>query len=435
MSELPAGWASATFGEVAEIKLGKMLDKNKNRGIPTPYLRNVNVRWDYVDQSNLLEMPMSPTERASLDIRDGDIMVCEGGEPGRAAVWSYGPNTLSFQKALMRLRPFEKVDSRFLAAHLRRASLSGKLEEHFSGTTIKHLPQQALSRLPVNIPPLSEQRRIVAKIDSLSGKSRRAREHLDHIPWLVEKYKQAVLAAAFSSDDKSTHRLDDLADTSASIRYGVLQPGDVNDVGVPLIRVCDLKDQQVAWSELRRISSDIDNQYASARIRDGDVLISVVGTIGRIALVQGMREPTNIARAVARIRPDFRKVVPRWLAWRLQSADCQRTFAQDAREVARKTLNISLIKDVKLVVPSLQDQARTVARIDRLVTWINRLSAEAMSARKLVDRLDQAVLAKAFRGELVPQDPSDEPASVLLERIKAGKAAGSDAKAKRKKRS
>jgi type I restriction enzyme S subunit len=84
---------------------------------------------------------------------------------------------------------------------------------------------------------------------------------------------------------------------------------------------------------------------------------------------------------------------------------------------------------------SEKEQQEVVQRIERAFNWIDRLTSEATSARKLVDRLDQAVLAKAFHGKLVPQDPSDEPASVLLARIKADKAAGSDAKAKRKKRS
>jgi type I restriction enzyme S subunit len=147
-----------------------------------------------------------------------------------------------------------------------------------------------------------------------------------------------------------------------------------------------------------------------------------------------MREPTNIARAVARIRPNLEKIVPSWLCWRLQNEDCQNTFAQDAREVARKTLNISLIKDVKLAVPTLREQMTTAKKIDIEFAWIDRLAAEATSARRLVDHLDQAVFAKGFRGELALQDPNDEPASVLLERMKAsGEGADAPRRMKRPK--
>jgi type I restriction enzyme, S subunit len=147
--------------------------------------------------------------------------------------------------------------------------------------------------------------------------------------------------------------------------------------------------------------------------------ISVVGTIGRIALVDNPPEQTNIARAVARLRPNQQRVLPAWLARRLQASDCQDRFHFEAREVARKTLNVGLIRDMKLIVPSLADQRSAVENLNRAFSWIDRLASEAASARKLIEHLDQAILAKAFRGELVPQDPNDEPARVLLERIKA----------------
>ena len=101
----------------------------------------------------------------------------------------------------------------------------------------------------------------------------------------------------------------------------------------------------------------------------------------------------------------------------------QEKMASDTREVARKTLNLSLLRALTIDLPSLDRQREIVRRIEAAFARINRLAAEAESARKLLDRLDQAVLAKAFRGELAPQDPADEPASVLLDRIRAERAA------------
>ena len=104
MTERPSGWTATSFEQLADIKLGKMLDKAKNRGEPTPYLRNINVRWDAFDLDDIAQMRMSEEERATLSLRNGDVLVCEGGEPGRSAVWDGGPTDLTFQKALMRLR-------------------------------------------------------------------------------------------------------------------------------------------------------------------------------------------------------------------------------------------------------------------------------------------------------------------------------------------
>jgi type I restriction enzyme, S subunit len=85
--ELPLTWAWVNVGSVAAARLGKMLDKAKNKGTPRPYLRNINVRWFDFDLSDLLEMPFEETEIAEFTLRAGDVLICEGGEPGRAAVW------------------------------------------------------------------------------------------------------------------------------------------------------------------------------------------------------------------------------------------------------------------------------------------------------------------------------------------------------------
>jgi hypothetical protein len=113
---------------------------------------------------------------------------------------------------------------------------------------------------------------------------------------------------------------------------------------------------------------------------------------------------------------------PRTTPWpcRLQALDLQNRFHFQTREVARKTLNIASRWDMKVTVPSLSDQRSAIRKVVRAFAWIDRIALETTSARKLVDHLDQAILTKAFRGELVPQDPKDEPVNVLLDRIRGG---------------
>jgi len=293
------------------------------------------------------------------------------------------------------------------------------LRKFGKGTTHTTIYFPEIRALHICLPPLAEQTRIVAKLDALNAKSAHARTELARIETLVSRYKQAVLSKAFVNCTGRLRCLADLIEPDAPIRYGVLQPGTVKDVGVPLVRVCDLMHGRVTWAQLRRIEATIDNQFANARIKNGDILLSVVGTIGRIALVEGMIEPTNIARAVARLRPNQSIVTPEWLALRLQANDCQESFSGDAREVARKTLNVSMIRAVKLVLPPLEEQHEIVRRIESAFAKIDRLAKEAKRALELVGRLDEAILAKAFRGELVPQDENDEPAEHLLARIRA----------------
>ncbi|WP_163875663.1 restriction endonuclease subunit S [Rhizobium laguerreae] len=193
-------WRASSVGSECEIQLGKMLDKAKNKGEPTRYLRNINVRWGTFDLSDLLFMNMTAEDRSKLDIRDGDLLLCEGGEPGRCAVWRHGPTDISFQKALMRIRPNSHLLPDCLYYFVRWASENDILSRHFTGTTIKHLPQIALSRVALVVAPIPEQHEIVrriksafAKIDRLAAEASRALE-------LVGRLDEAILAKAFRGE-------------------------------------------------------------------------------------------------------------------------------------------------------------------------------------------------------------------------------------------
>src|SRR6266581_955289 len=101
----PAQWPTVHLGQIADVKLGKMLDKAKHRsGRPLPYLRNINVRWGSVNTSDLLEMNFEDDELDRFGLRKGDVLVCEGGEPGRAAVWNGSIPNIKYQKAIHRIR-------------------------------------------------------------------------------------------------------------------------------------------------------------------------------------------------------------------------------------------------------------------------------------------------------------------------------------------
>ena len=165
--ELPASWAWVNVGAVAVARLGKMLDKGKNKGTPRRYLRNINVRWFDFDLSDLLEMRFEDSELPEFTLRFGDVLICEGGEPGRAAVWDGREDDIYFQKAIHRVRFLNIVDSSFFVKALRTSAYDGRLAEYFTGTGIKHFTGKGLAAYLFPLPPLPEQHRIVAKVDEL----------------------------------------------------------------------------------------------------------------------------------------------------------------------------------------------------------------------------------------------------------------------------
>lgn len=165
LPELPDGWAWASVDQVGEVFLGKMLDKTKHvTGTKLPYLRNINVRWGTVDFSDLLEMFFEDDELDRYGLVSGDVLVCEGGEPGRSAVYRGEFAQMKYQKALHRVRFFGLFEPELLVIFLEYAAKNGKLEKSFTGSTIKHFTKESFLQLAIPLPSQEEQHEIVQAI-------------------------------------------------------------------------------------------------------------------------------------------------------------------------------------------------------------------------------------------------------------------------------
>jgi type I restriction enzyme S subunit len=164
---IPHFWSWVRVDQVSESRLGKMLDKSKNRGTPRRYLRNVNLRWFDFDLTGVFEMRFEDSELDEFSLVRGDVLICEGGEPGRAAVWDEREKCIYFQKAIHRVRFREWVNPHFFVKAIRESADSGRLSTYFTGVGIKHLTGKGLAKYIFPLPPLAEQHRIVAKVDEL----------------------------------------------------------------------------------------------------------------------------------------------------------------------------------------------------------------------------------------------------------------------------
>lgn len=161
-------WEKVPLGEIAEIKLGKMLDKQKHTtGHLLPYLNNLAVRWNEVSTSDLPKMYFNSRELDRFGLRAGDVVVCEGGEPGRAAVWDGSLPDLKFQKAIHRVRFNVPFEPKILVLHLENIAGTTAFEMLFTGGGIKHLTGETFSRLKIPLIPHAEQQHIASFLSSL----------------------------------------------------------------------------------------------------------------------------------------------------------------------------------------------------------------------------------------------------------------------------
>lgn len=170
-------WQESPLGMIADTQLGKMLDAKKNEGEYHPYLGNDNVQWDGLDLSEVKEMRFKDSELSKFALRAGDLLVCEGGDPGRCAIWN-SDEEMYYQKALHRVRAHEGVlDNRYLYYYLVYIGSTQEIRQYYTGgATIKHLPAAALNRVKVRYPDLSTQCRIadvLSAYDELIENSRR----------------------------------------------------------------------------------------------------------------------------------------------------------------------------------------------------------------------------------------------------------------------
>ena len=183
-------WPTQKLEAVADFCLGKMLDQKKNRGEPLPYLANANVRWGEFDLADLREMRFEQHELDRYGLKYGDIVMCEGGEPGRCAIWKEQCSSMMIQKALHRIRPHDCLRPEFLFYFFLHKGRTGHLASLFTGSTIKHLPREKLALVEVPLPPRSAQDQIASVLsayDDLIENNRRRIQLLEQAARLLYK--------------------------------------------------------------------------------------------------------------------------------------------------------------------------------------------------------------------------------------------------------
>jgi type I restriction enzyme S subunit len=164
---VPVGWTWARLGSIATDVLGKTLDKLKNTGEYNPYLCNINIKWGSFDLQSIRKMRFEKEEIEKYNIKRNDLLLCEGGEIGKCAVWNEKETNLKFQNAIHRIRFFNDISPYFFMLFFMYYKASNKLEKYGKGVTIKHLTKESLNTIFLPLPPLAEQARIVKKVEEL----------------------------------------------------------------------------------------------------------------------------------------------------------------------------------------------------------------------------------------------------------------------------
>ena len=406
MRALPVHWEIRPLTDVAEVRLGRQRSPKNHAGSQMrPYVRAANVGWSGLRLDDVKTMNFTDAEMHVYRLRGGDLLLSEAsgspGEVGKPALWSGELPDCGFQNTLIRVRSLGP-EPRYLLHYFRHVALSGGFTPHSRGVGIHHLGRARLASWETPLPPVDEQRRIVEILEDHLSLLDAATAALGSLSPRIEALRRSRLMETFAELTWSRYpraRLESLIASDRKIAYGVLIPGpDIPD-GVPMIRIGDMRNGSVDPTSLKRISPAIDAKFPRTRLQGGEVMLSVVGTIGRTAVVPGSLAGANVARAVS-ILPLRKGISPHFISYALQAPANQRLLIASAHEVARKTLNLEDVKCFEVPIPPRSEQDRIVARLDSVMTELGHSSLALQTVSDRTRGLRLALLAAAFSGRL-----------------------------------
>jgi type I restriction enzyme S subunit len=428
VSGLPEGWVKTALSDLSDFIMGQAppgITCNLN-GDGTPFVK----AGEFGNERPIIREWTTRPLKSALKT---DVLICVVG--ATAGKLNLGADC-AIGRSVAAIRPMDGLDQWYLYRFLE--TRVDELRKGSTGTAQGVISKEMLSRIPLPLPPISEQRRIVAKLDSLFERTRRAREELSQIPCLIENYKKAILEAAFRGDlvkatpyqDWKIRRIEEISKvgTGATPKRG---NGKYYDNGtIPWVTSGAVNQQKIESAEEYITQSALDETNCKI-FPSGTLLVAMYGeglTRGKVAILE-IDAATNQALAAIQLEKND-LVSNEYLFWFLQSNYLAlRALAAGG---VQPNLNLGIIKGIQVPIPPLDDQQLIVEKIKSTMDWLKIVDSEQEQAAHLLTYLDQANLAQAFRGELVHQDPNDEPASVLLDRIR-GQRAG-EARSKRGRR-
>jgi type I restriction enzyme, S subunit len=444
VSQLAPGWCSAALRDIGEVRLGRQRSPDRANGPHMrQYMRAANVTWAGISTEDVKEMDFSPEEFEVFALRPGDVLVGEASgsrmEVGKSAIWRGEVPGACFQNTLIRVRASEAVLPEYLQKHLAHDARRGALAEISKGIGIHHLGAAGLAEWQIQLAPLPEQRRIADKLETLLARVDACRERLDRLPAILKRFRQSVLAAATSGEltrewrEERGRAVGDWVESTVGDLVQRIEAGFNVQCEERPPRADErglVKISAVTWGTYDDNESKTLPRGAEvperSRIRVGDFLLSRANTIelvGACVIVGRVARPVFLSDKVLRLvmLDDWKA----WLLFILQSPGGRREIEvrSSGNQLSMRNLAQAKLREIPVRLPPSDERDEIVRLTECFLMLADQIGQRYAASRRVVEHLTPALLAKAFRGELVPQDPTDEPASVLLARIRADREA------------
>ncbi len=379
---LPADWRVDRFDSVFDVQQGRQVSKGNRVGEnQQPFLRTKNVFWNRLELADLDEMHFSEADESRLALKPDDLLICEGGDIGRTAIWHGAISRCYYQNHLhrARIRDPKTADAQFVLFWLWYAFEFGHL--YFGRgnvTTIPNLSQSKLRELPVAIPPLAEQR----KIAGVLGLVQRALERQERLIALTAELKKTLLHQIFAQGlrgeaQKQTEigpvpeswEVVTLENAAVAFDYGTSVKCEHGKAGVPVLRIPNVVGGSIDLSDLKH-GQPKRSELEQLRLRDGDLLFvrtnGVLENAGRCALYRGELEGCYFASYLIRVRVNSTKVLAAFVNEYARSERGRSFLSGRAIRTADGKFNINsgTLKRVLLPLPALDEQNEIIRQLD-----------------------------------------------------------------------
>jgi type I restriction enzyme S subunit len=433
---IPDSWVWTTLGEIADVVGGVTKDSKKQsdpRLPQVPYLRVANVQRGYLDLSEITKIRVPESTVTKLCLKPGDVLLNEGGDRdklGRGWIWQGQIPNCIHQNHVFRARLAETLHPKLLAWYANGVARDWFEQNASQSVNLASISLSTIKQLPVPLPPSNEQRRIVAILEDHLSNLDTATRIISSSGQRTKRLWQSVLnsvAVGNSADEASKIKFKSIAEV-AQVQSGIQKQQKRRPIqnAFPFLRVANVSRGALDLSEIHRIEL-FEGEIERYHLEDGDLLV-----------VEGNGSPEQIGRAarwrneipdcvhqnhLIRVRPGP-ELDSRYLEYVWNAPET----AQKLRSVASSTsglftLNTTKVKSIEIPVPPRLTQEVLVAETQGLRTHLDAAEQSIKDGSRRADSLRRSLLAEAFAGRLVEQDPADEPASVLLERIGAERAA------------
>jgi type I restriction enzyme, S subunit len=397
-NEFPQEWQMTTVGDEFDIQLGKMLDAQKNSGSLKPYLGNKNIQWRAVVTSDLPQIPILDSEKERYLLKSGDLLVCEGGEVGRSALWQGQIAECYYQKALHRLRPKRDFSSRLLLEYLDYWTSNGELSNYISQTSIAHLTREKFERVPLPKPVPEEQRAIASALADMDAL-------LDSLEELLTKKRQLKQAAMQELLTGKT-RLDGFEGEWEEKRLGEVVSTPVTDgphltpkfisQGIPFLSVNNIVNGRIDLSDLRYISERDHAEFSKkCQPRHNDILLGKAASVGKIAIIKTQRT-LNIWSPLALIRAN-RLNSPDFLYYALQGELILKQIILLTNTSSQGNIGMGDIESLLLYLPHFTEQKAIAALLSEMDAELEALEQRVTKTRDLKQGMMQELLTGRTR--------------------------------------